>query len=43
MPKKKAPALKPKTHFEVVPLEVVEKIAALDTPSPPRSPTPKKK
>jgi hypothetical protein len=33
MPKKKAPSAKPQTHFEQVPLEVVAKVAALDTPS----------
>jgi len=30
--KKNAPSLKPQTHFEQVPLEVVAKIAEIDTP-----------
>jgi hypothetical protein len=32
MPKQKAPFPKPQTHFETVPLEVVVKIAEIDTP-----------
>jgi hypothetical protein len=32
MPKKPAPAAKPQTHFEQVPVEVVAKVASLDTP-----------
>ena len=32
MPKKNAPSGKPQLHFEQVPLEVVAKIAAIDTP-----------
>lgn len=55
MPKKNAPSPKPQTHFELVPLEVVVKIAAMDTPfeltlvepnvypSPPESPPRTKK
>jgi len=55
MPKKNAPSPQPQTHFELVPLEVVAKIAAIDTPfeltrpltldqpSPPKSAPPAKK
>jgi hypothetical protein len=32
MPKKNAPSPQPQTHFETVPLEVVAKIAEIDTP-----------
>jgi hypothetical protein len=32
MPKKNAPSPQPQTHFELVPLEVVAKIAAIDAP-----------
>jgi hypothetical protein len=32
MPKKIAPSPRPQTHFELVPLELVVKIAAIDTP-----------
>jgi len=32
MPKKNAPSTKPQLHFEQVPLEVVAKIAEIDTP-----------
>jgi len=41
MPKKRAPAAKPQTHFEQVSLEVVSKVAAIDIP-PKRSPPEKK-
>ena len=32
MPKKNAPSQKPQLHYEQVPLEVVAKIADIDTP-----------
>ena len=55
MSKKNAPSLQPQTHFELVPLDVVVKIAAIDKPleltlvkpnvhpSPPESPPRSKK
>ncbi len=35
MPKKNAPSPQPQTHFELVPLELVVKIAAIDKPLAP--------